>query len=164
MAISDSARWAGIPPNCRGWILSAFCGGERFLALVRSGVPADLAWTRACELMADQAPGLVAEWGSSIWSTPSLASDRGRSPLTPLREAGASLKKAVQVSLMEGRPCTERVEGVMYALRQELRARVDRELTLIGTRALKPLFLCVAPALFGLLTLGFWLAWQESMR
>ena len=31
----ESARWAGIPENCRSWILSSQCAGERFLALVR---------------------------------------------------------------------------------------------------------------------------------
>jgi hypothetical protein len=63
---------------------------------------------------------------------------------------------------MEGRPCTERAEAALAALRQELRSAVERELGLLGTRALKPLFACVAPAVFLLLGFGLWLGWQQA--
>jgi hypothetical protein len=80
-----------------------------------------------------------------------------------LAELGSSLRKAIQVSLMEGRPCTERAEAALLALSQDLKAQVSRELTLLGTRALKPLFFCVAPALMGLLFTGLFLGWDQAM-
>ena len=50
---------------------------------------------------------------------------------------------------MEGRPCLERAEAALLGLRQDMKAQVERELSLLPTRALKPLFIFVAPSLFG---------------
>ena len=168
LAIADRARWAGLPVEARPWILASQCAGERFLALVRSGNPADLAWARACQLLGPESSGLAERWGASVWipdassETRAVASHRSAA-MRALEEAGASLRKAVQVSLMEGRPCTDRVETALACLRQDLRAQVERELGLLGTRALKPLFLCVAPALFMLLGFGMWLCWEQAV-
>lgn len=171
LAMADGARWAGLPAAARPWVLAAQCSGERFLALVRSGNPADLAWARACALLKADAPELALRWGASVWTSnsgdavmPALGPARGafRTPAArALEELGASLRKAVQVSLMEGRPCTERVETALASVRQDLRSQVERELGLLGTRALKPLFLCVAPALMMLLGFGLWLSWEQ---
>jgi hypothetical protein len=171
LAMADRARWAGLPAASRPWILAAQCSGERFLALVRSGNPADLAWSRACALLKQDAPELALRWGASVWvskdgevTAPPVVAPLGalRVPAArALEELGAGLRKAVQVSLMEGRPCTERVETALSALRQDLRGQVERELGLLGTRALKPLFLCVAPALMMLLGFGLWLSWEQ---
>jgi hypothetical protein len=78
--------------------------------------------------------------------------------------AGTSIRKVIQVSLMEGRPCTERVESALQALRQDISAQIERELSLLATRALKPLFCCVAPALLGFLAMGLYLGWVEAMK
>jgi hypothetical protein len=169
LAIADRARWAGLPVEARPWMLASQCAGERFLALVRSGNPADLAWVRACELLRRDASGLAERWGASVWGAgrpagaPARLSLRQASgAMKALEEAGTSLRKAVQVSLMEGRPCADRIETALTCLQQELRSQVERELGLLGTRALKPLFLCVAPALFMLLIFGFWLSWEQA--
>jgi hypothetical protein len=168
LSIAERARWAGLPLTARPWVLAAHCAGERFLALVRSGNPADLAWTRACALLTGSSAGLAVAWGASVWkpTQDEWASGTSRSRRAcpaqrVLEEAGSGLRKAVQVSLMEGRPCTERVEAALGRLRQELRSLVERELGLLGTRALKPLFVCVAPGLFLLLGFGFWVSWRQ---
>ena len=164
LSIADRARWAGLPVDARPWVLASQCAGERFLALVRSGNPADLAWVRACQLLQKDAAGLAERWGASVWkSAEGLSSSSVSGAMRALEEAGAGLRKAVQVSLMEGRPCTERVETALLGLRQDLRSQVERELGLLGTRALKPLFVCVAPALFLLLGFGFWLSWEQAV-
>ena len=111
--------------------------------------------------MIGEAPALAVQWGSSVWSQPPVLSGAFAAAARVLIDTGTSLKKAVQLSLMEGRPCTERVEAVLFALRQEMRSQVDRELSLLGTRALKPLFICVAPSVLALLGAGVWLAWTE---
>jgi hypothetical protein len=160
LGIADAARWGGLELLHRPWILAAQCAGERFLALLRSGVPADLAWTRSCELLAGQAPELAMIWGHSVWSS-SEVSMIGR--VVVIAETGSAIKKAIHVSLMEGRSCMERVEGLLMAFRKDFRAQVERELTLLSTRALKPLFICVAPALIGLLALGLFLGWEQAM-
>jgi hypothetical protein len=167
LALAARARWAGLPARARGWTLAALCAGERFLSLMRTGVPADLGWSRACALLAEEAPELALAWGHSAWRPseaglqPPLAL-AGRIFARPaagaLAQAGQSLRKAVQVSLMEGRPVSERIESSLAGLRQELRAQVARELTLLPSRALQPLFLCVAPALLVLLGSALWIA------
>jgi len=157
--MAETARWGGLAVEHRPWVLSSQCAGERFLALVRGGTPPDLAWTKACELLAQGSIGLSLAWGHSVWETPrSLFKGLAEQSIVSV---GGSIRKAVQVSLMEGRPCVERVETALSALRQEIKAQIDRELSLLATRALKPLFVCVAPALFGLLVFGLWLASNE---
>jgi hypothetical protein len=161
LSLTDQARWGGISIKRRSWILSAQCAGERFLALVRSGTPPDLAWARMGQLLSKEEPELADAWKYSIWDAAVFKTSYGLME-NSLVLAGDSIKKAVQVSLMEGRPCLERVETALLTLRTEIRSHVERELTLLGTRALKPLFICVAPGLLCLLAFGFWLTLQET--
>jgi hypothetical protein len=156
LQLSENARWGGLAPENRSWVLSSQCAGERFLALVRCGTPPDLAWTKAGKLLTQTSLTLAVAWGPSVWETPKTHF-RGLTEQAIIG-AGSSIRKAVQVSLMEGRACTERVETALAALRLETKSLIDRELMLLATRALKPLFTCVAPALFGLLVFGLWLA------
>lgn len=163
LSMAQNARWGGLKTSQRPWTLSAQCAGERFLALVRSGQPPDLAWTETCKIMSVDSPELALAWGYSVfespltpaipWNQPSLAKT--------LIQTGTSIRKSIHVSLMEGRPSIERVESALIALRQEIKSLVDRELALLGNRALKPLFLCVAPSLLGLLAIGMWVTWTS---
>jgi len=167
LSMAQDARWAGLPRASRSWILASQCAGERFLALVRAGTPADLAWGKAIELLSREAPSLALIWGHSVWKSAPLPLplDEGSVANPAARlfvETGESLRRAVQVSLMEGRPCSERVEAALSSLSHEIKARVEAELTLLSTRALKPLFLCVAPGIFILLGAGFFLCLLAS--
>jgi len=167
LSMALKARWGGLTSSQRSWGLSTQCAGERFLALVRSGQPPDIAWTRSCEILAIDAPELALAWGYSVFENPKssgetlLSSVSIESTTDVLIQAGYSIRKSIHMSLMEGRPCTERVEAALIALRQEVKARVDRELSLLGTRTLKPLFILVAPAMIGLLVSGMWITWNS---
>ena len=158
--LAEKARWGGLEKGHRIWVLASQCAGERFLAWVRCGTPPDLAWTQTCQFLnQEELEGgleLATAWGSSVWETPSPVTWKGAAERS-IVGAGASIKKAVQMSLMEGRPCTERVESALQALRHEIRSQIERELSILATRALKPLFFLVAPALFCLLAFGLWL-------
>jgi hypothetical protein len=157
LGLSEVARWGGVPAQRRPWILAAQCAGERFLALVRCGNPADVAWSRTLETLSLDDPFLAQAWGHSIWAQ---GTEPKSHPATQsIVNVGQSVRKAVQLSLMEGYPCTERVETVLQSFRHELRAQMEREMGLLGTRCLVPLFCCVAPALLGLLAFGLYLAW-----
>ncbi len=165
LSMAQEARWAGLPKNARSWVLASQCAGERFLALVRAGSPADLAWGRATEILSREAPSLALLWGHSVWKSAPLDSSTVANPASRLFvETGEALRRAVQVSLMEGRPCSDRVEAALSSLSHELKARVEAELTLLSTRALKPLFLCVAPGIFILLGAGFLLCLAASSQ
>ncbi len=160
--MSEVARWGGLLVKNRSWVLSSQCAGERFLALLRTGTPPDLAWAGALELLTKDSRELALAWGYSIWDTSNSSSQTNPAEMAILA-AGSSIKRSIQVGIMEGRPCVERVETVLKSLRQEMKALVERELGLLATRALKPLFICVAPSLFGLLFFGLWLASEEVM-
>ncbi len=161
LQMTAGARWGGLPKSRRSWILASLCAGERFLALVRSGTTPDLAWVKACELAKLDSEELAYAWGASIWESMPI---KCRTPLEQVIIAtGSSIKKSVQISLMEGTPCTERVEAVLLALRKDMNAQVQRELALLATRALKPLFICVAPALFSLLGGGLWITAHKML-
>jgi hypothetical protein len=176
LRMAEAARWGGLSIKNRSWVLSSQCAGERFLAFLRTGTPPDLAWNGALALLSTDSQELALAWGYSIWEAGQnqdhkQGHSRGYSQgyshgptETAILGAGNSIKKAIQVSIMEGRPCIERVETILKALRQELKSLVERELGFLATRALKPLFICVAPALFGLLFYGLWLASEEMME
>lgn len=160
--LSDAARWAGLRSERRSWILSVQCASERLIALIRSGHPPDLAWVKSFELIQKDSDVLALAWGSSIWQSPKFSISGKAEEL--IVHLASSLRKSLQVSLMEGRPCTERIETIIQSFKQDLETITHRELNLLGTRALKPLFVCVAPSLLGLLFFGIWLASAEVLN
>jgi hypothetical protein len=161
LKFSSNARWAGLNEECRPWVLSAQCAGERFLALIRAGTPPDISWTKASDLLHEHAPSLAIRWGPSVWADAARLPPPKSTAACALIEFGTALKRTVQVSVMEGRPCGDRVETALQSLRQEIRSQIDRELGLLPTRALRPLFALVAPSILGLLFYGLWLSWVQ---
>lgn len=164
LRISDRARWGGLRTERRPWPLAIQILGERLLALIRSGLPADLAWSQAHERLRTECPTLADFWGGSVWQA-DFRSESGQGDLERyLVETGDGLRRAIQTSLMEGQSCSERVELVLHQFRKDVSFKIERELNLLGNRALKPLFILVAPALLGLLMGGMYLVWVTSME
>jgi hypothetical protein len=161
LAMTEDARWAGLTRAQRPWIFAAQCAGERFLAVVRAGQPADLAWASAAQLLALEAPGLALAWGQSVWAAGETAPAHASVAARCLIQAGDSIKKAVQLGMMEGRPCLDRVEGVLDTLRHEIRTATDQQLAVLTTKTLRPLFALVAPSVLGLLAFGLYLSWAQ---
>lgn len=151
LQMGEKAKWAGLPPRCRPWWPAALCFGERILAALRSGLPVDIAWSRAIPQLGERAYPLVVSWGAVLWSQPPAEAAAARGTAGMLQAWGGQLRLSIQRSLMEGRPCTERIESALDSLRQEWSARVEGELAMLGNRTLKPLFLLVAPAMLCLL-------------
>jgi hypothetical protein len=154
--LAEQARWASLHPSQRRWIFLSLCTAERLLALIRAGLPPDLAWHQALEFLTKEAPELAHHWGSALWTPSEMRPEIGRAvpALRALYGLGESLRTYIQVSLMEGRPSLERIESSVTAFRRDFKALQDRELQVLGQRALKPLFICVAPSLLLLLGLG----------
>ncbi len=160
VSMAARARWGGLLPEQRSWFLAVNCTGERLLGLIRAGHPADIAWQRSCEPLARDEPKLASLWGSSVWSDSQSSESRGsRGSAAQIVSVGSALRRAIQVSLMEGTPCVERIEGGLEALKQDFKVSVERELSLLGTRALKPLFFCVAPSVLGQLVVALYFCW-----
>jgi hypothetical protein len=161
LQLSEDARWGGLARERRSWWAATFCFGERLLGSLRGGTPADLAWSKALPQLHRQAGALVQHWGADLWSDPPVADARFEPAARSLIVLGSSLRKAIQASIYEGRGCAERIEAALEALRVELDCEVERNMQLLSTRALKPLFICVAPSVLLLLAMAFWLSWES---
>jgi hypothetical protein len=148
--MAEEARWGGLRGEDREWMLGTLVFGERILALLRLGRAPDRAWVDSLAMLPSR---LQLHWGGDAWKTEDRDADP--TPAKCLREAllsaGNAFRKSIQSSLWEGYPCSERIESAISGLRTEIRAYQERELQLLGTRALKPLFLLTAPGLLGLL-------------
>lgn len=164
--IVEKARWGGLKGSQRSWVLLVTCAGERFLAFVRSGSPPDIAWVKTIQMLSGESIELAENLGAEIWQTRTIStSTEGKRPLSlVLVEAFGSIRKAVQVSLMEGVACGEKVEGALLSLRQQIRTRVEYELSLIPLRILKPLFLCMAPPVLGLIFYSLYLCSEQWLE
>lgn len=158
--MAESARWGGLAVSEQSWMLDGLVFGERLLALLRLGRSPDRAWTESIVLLPAE---LLASWGADPWNPPRAEKKPviGGSAAN-LREAllrsGAAYKKAIQASLWDGQPCAERIESVIDGLRAETRSFQERELQMLPTRALKPLFLLTAPGLLALLGFALFLS------
>ncbi len=177
--LAEQARWAGLRASERAWVLAAPAGLERFLAQVRSGTPPDLAWLEMVAELRPEAPALAHAWGSTVWGDEAADANSGferkpsatapetssRTP-TPsqgracLLRAGREVRRTLQVALMEGRPCTERVEAVLSSLQEDWDSAVEEALSVLPHQVLKPLFLCIAPAIFGLLATAVFFSFE----
>jgi len=153
--MADDARWAGLPHAKRDWPLIARCTYERLIAKVRSGTPPDLAWKElATELYADS-PALVRLFHiAGAREKGALRGDVEGNPLIAIAESGRQIQRTLRASMIEGKPCIDRLEAAAAELSSRMRACAAKELSSLGVRALKPLFICVAPSLLGLIAAG----------
>ncbi len=156
----ERARWGGLAPSEREWMLAVSIFGERALALLRLGRAPDRAWTEALPMLP---AALVAEWGADPWQLAGTEKKGPENLREALRGAGGTYKKAIQASLWDGHPCTERIESVLEGLRTEIRAYQEKELALLPTRALQPLFMLTAPGILGLLGFALYLSVSRAL-
>jgi len=157
----EAARWGGLRKNEREWMLAALVFGERLLALLRLGRAPDRAWTEALPLLP---PALIAAWGSDPWKAdPEKPVKEAKNLRAALLSTGGVYKKSIQASLWDGQPCTERIESAVSGIRAETRAFQERELQLLPTRALKPLFLLTAPGILAILGFALFLSVASAM-
>jgi len=160
--MAEAARWGGLKTGEQTWMLDSMVFGERLLALLRLGRAPDRAWTESIPLLP---PGLRAAWGSDPWNVDTAKSqeENAKTLREVLLQAGGAYKKSIQASLWDGQPCSERIESVISGLRSETRAYQERELQLLATRALKPLFLLTAPGLLSLLGFALFLSFASAV-
>ncbi len=141
-----SAR-GGVAPNTD--ISSSLLWPETLLGELACGSPPDLAWQRALRWS-----GLALGQEARFWTEGGLPAELGA-----LEEG----RRICWFSLMEGKPCFDRIERLGMDLKKEHFARVRREIEVLQTRALGPLFLFFAPALLSLLVGALWIAWRGGL-
>ncbi len=156
----DQARYGGVKRDHQSWYGSTLASMERLWALIQIGFPPDLAWKSMIdELVKTDAP-LAQTWGSSVWSSEIISHQQ--TAQTEFERMmvllGQEMKKSIQVSLIEGRGCLERMESIHRSFLTEYRLKLLRQLNLLPNRCLKPLFIFLFPAMFLILFTGLGLS------
>ena len=163
IAMAENARYGNLPSEKRHWFISVNATLERVFALISSGSPADLAWRRAIEELSLQDRSLAEQWRGQVWDLEVTES------LPVLNECerlmvgvGKEVRKSIQTSLIEGRPCLNRLESIHRSFRIDLRNKINRELSLLPNRSLKPLFVFVLPSILILMASALWFAFEGA--
>lgn len=159
LRLSEQARWGGLFRIEQPWVLESLSFSERLIALLRAGQAPDVAWLRAAQ---DVEVGLLAHWGADVWRNEEEDSKSSLSLRESILTLGSRMRRAIQVSLLEGKPCESRLIGVVESFRIEMQSFQERELSLLPARAMKPLFFCIAPAVLGLLAIAITLGFQSQ--
>jgi len=162
LALAENARWGGLRRDRRTWPLECMIAGERMISLLKTGNPPDIAWHRASEDAVARVPQLREVFSASVW-TPSEKKSGSLKETHLFHDWAQAIRAGVKASVIEGRPCQERVEQILSSFRASWRDQVERELGLVATRALKPLFICVAPSVLFLFAIAFFWAWESAL-
>ncbi len=164
LSMIDQARFGNLKREKRFWLVSVNASLERLMALISTGLPPDLAWKKMYEELAIQDRALALEWKSQIWDGDlSTGFQTGNECEILVINLGNEVKRSIQTSLIEGRGCLERIESIHRTFIVELRMKIERELNLLPNRCLKPLFVCILPAVFILLLVSISLSFQSQL-
>ena len=164
LSMIDQARFGNLKREKRFWLVSVNASLERLMALISTGLPPDLAWKKMYEELAIQDRALALEWKSQIWDGDlSTGFQTGNECEILVINLGIEVKRSIQTSLIEGRGCLERIESIHRTFIVELRMKIERELNLLPNRCLKPLFVCILPAVFILLLVSISLSFQSQL-
>jgi len=160
----ESARFGDLRAENRHWLVSVHATLERILALISIGDPPDVAWKKAMGELSKIDPGLVSSWKLQVWDpdfrvSPQIENQSERLVLG----LGQELRKSIQTSLVEGRPCVDRIESVHRAFQVDLHSLISRQLSLLPHRCLKPLFIFVLPSILILMLGSFAISFQEYL-
>lgn len=148
----DQARFGNLRSENRSWMVSVNSTIERVFALISCGMPPDLAWKKSIEELALLDSKLASVWKSEIWDA-DFSLPRGRYSDCEKRvlQVGIEMRKSIQVSLIEGRTCLDRLEAIQRGFFIDFKASLNRELALLPNRCLKPLFVFVLPSVLCLM-------------
>lgn len=161
--LAEEARYGGLPVSQRQWLLSVPAAMERVLSLISGGLPPDLAWRKQHEELCFRDPGLAALWGAEIWQPerPSHSVHSGEAVSDLIIGAGREVKKSIQLALLEGRSCLERIESISRSHQKDVQLKIRERLGTLPNRCLLPLFIFVLPPVFVLLAAALLHALQE---
>lgn len=143
----ESSQFGGIEESKKKWFPTILVFFERLSALISVGTPPDIAWKKVLEEIAQSTPDLAQVWGFSIWGSAEVDRNTSGPELELfLKSTGTETRRMIQAALSDGRPVLERLHDQQKAFLVEYRLKMSRELSQLPQRCLKPLFLCLAPA------------------
>lgn len=161
LSMVEQARFGNLRSENRKWLVSVNATLERVLALISTGLPADLAWRKSIEELSSHDEKLATVWKAQVWDTdfsvaPGVMNECERLILN----VGVEVRKSIQTSLVEGRACLDRIESIHRAYLLDLKMKINQELALLPNRCLKPLFIFVLPAVMLLMFGAFAISLQ----
>ncbi len=160
--LAEEARYGGLPVAQRQWLLSVPAALERMLSLIAGGLPPDLAWRKQHEELSFRDPSLAALWGSEVWQSGMRDPGTGGESVADLVfGVGKEVKKTIQLALLEGRSCLDRIESISRSHQHDVRLKIRERLEVLPNRCLPPLFLFVLPPVFVLLAVALLHAIRE---
>ena len=147
VSMVDQARFGNLRTENRRWLVSVNVSFERLLALISTGLPPDLAWKKTIEELAIHDSTLARDWKALVWDPDfSIQSSAASEVERLILNLGVEVRRSIQTSLLEGRPCLDRIESIHRTFLLDLRMKISRELSLLPNRCLKPLFILVLPS------------------
>jgi hypothetical protein len=156
LRMSALAQWGGLPAHRRAWIFFPAQIATALVSEIQSGVPGDLAWSQVYRKIVQEDQEFATRMGSSLWSTQTVT--RSRLGLLEIIDRGIEdQRRIVAHAVLEGRAAVESLERLLDQVQEEIRAELSRGVRQLSTRALAPLFLCVAPGFFILIVGAIWL-------
>lgn len=152
----DKASYGGIENRFREVFDFGEIVVEYFLSQIKTGLPPEQSWVEAIRFSGKISPSFVEIWGADFASEVSGKLSRSEAA-TRIQKLGSSVKQIIQASVLEGTGCVSRIESLLEAFRIDLTGMVESEMSRLGNRILKPLFIFVAPAVFLQFGLGLYL-------
>jgi hypothetical protein len=161
--VARNARWLGLRHAQQSWLILIFCALEFLVALLRAGLPVDVAWKRVFQLLETADVKFAHFWGENLVSQTQAYTLKKEGVLQLMFEQLMRLKTSLTHALQEGQGAAPRIEYAIYFLRSLLDQRMRQSCQSVATRALAPLFLLVAPGILGLLGLALLFCMPESI-
>jgi hypothetical protein len=161
LGIAEKTRWGGLSGKWQALSLHLPLEMEKLLSQIQTGQAPERAWNEFERGLLLDYPELVEVWHQESSLSGSIRNSRFQKTPEIFLKIGSQVRSAIELSIFEGRPCLERIQSVNDGLLTELRARIQKEVELIPSRTLKPLFLCLAPALLGILAWALILTWNQ---
>lgn len=138
---ADRAKWAGLLHKDRGTVSQALAFAEMLIAQLQSGLPGDLAWSRARELMfAKHSASAVDVIAPTAFTRP----EREVRWVSPFL---SSMQNSIAAALVDGRAATDRIMAHVANFESDFRFQVSREIEALSVRALKPLYVFAFPSI-----------------
>ena len=143
--------WNGSQKRTEGKWFSYFLFPLRLQGAIQMGTALDEAWGVSVRSLTENGTGKMPPALASLW-----AKGDGAEPTDwPLEwKLLAELRTALQHALYQGTPVSERILVWAAQARIQFEAELQARLETLPHRCLQPLYLCVAPAVVGLLVTG----------
>jgi hypothetical protein len=154
----EKALDAGLELRHRDWPMWLLASGERLISAVRTGETLDASWNQAQRFLGQHSISLSEYWGGFSWSEKKVT----HVPLW-IGDFRSQLLRAIQVALMEGQPSLDRIHTVVDSFFLEWSTQIQTRVALLQSKALKPLFFFMAPALFSLIIFSIYFLWNDSI-